>query len=103
MDLGELTGVIAVFFGGCVMLTPLLALSARFAIKPLIDSMTRLREVPIKERTSLNDRRIEVLEAEVESLRRLIDAQSDRRAFDALLTESRRAPSYRDLVAGGER
>ncbi len=87
IDLGELAGVFAVFFGGMVVLTPLLAISARFALKPLLETMARLRQINAAQETnSLQDRKIELLEAEVEQLRRTLNALVDGRDFDQQLT-----------------
>ena len=83
--LGELTGVIAVFFGGAIILTPVLALSARFALKPVIESFARLRQGHDADLTQ--DRRLALLEAELQSvqttLQHLVEADDFRRQLSA--------------------
>jgi hypothetical protein len=80
MDIGELTGLFAVVFGGSIILVPILALSARFALKPLIEAVVKARERPD---AALQDRRIALLEAELDQvntqLRQLQEGEEFRR------------------------
>ena len=86
MNLGELTGLLAVFFGGLTILTPMLAISTRFALKPLLETMARLRQTQTADEVrALHTRRIELLESEVEHLRRALRTHVDGQEFDRLL------------------
>jgi hypothetical protein len=86
MNLGELTGLLAVFFGGLIILTPMLAISTRFALKPLLETMARLRQTQNSDEVrALHARRIELLENEVEHLRRTLRTLVDGQEFDRLL------------------
>ncbi|HEU0055554.1 MAG TPA: hypothetical protein VFQ39_20340, partial [Longimicrobium sp.] len=58
---GMMIGMVAVFFGGLIMLTPVLALSVRFAFKPMLESWAKLKQQ--NGESALQDRRIQVLEA----------------------------------------
>ena len=58
----DLTTVIAVWMAGSVLLVLALALAARFAVKPVLDSVTRLREARVSEL----ERRFTRLERRVE-------------------------------------
>lgn len=40
----DVTEVAAIWMGGLLLLVPLLGLTLRFAVKPLLDSVARLRE-----------------------------------------------------------
>jgi len=62
---GEFAALMALFFAGSIVLVPVLALSARLALKPLIDTL-RLRSSG--DADVLQDRRIALLEAEVQAL-----------------------------------
>ena len=62
---GEFAALMALFFAGSIVLVPVLALSARLALKPLIDTL-RLRSSG--DADVLQDRRIALLEAEVQHL-----------------------------------
>src|SRR5688500_2092516 len=79
--LSELTGVVAVFFGGAIILAPVLALSARFALKPVMESFAKLRHGSAADLTQ--DRRIALLEAELQNvqttLQHLVEADDFKR------------------------
>jgi len=62
----ELAAIIALLFAGTIVLVPVLALSARFALKPVVDSIARLRQSGND--ATLQDRRIALLEAELQHL-----------------------------------
>ncbi|MEX2582381.1 MAG: hypothetical protein WD766_03865 [Gemmatimonadota bacterium] len=64
-----LVPIIAILVGGTVVIIPLLGLTARFALKPLVESWSRFREAPIAdERERVLDRRISLLEDQVQIL-----------------------------------
>lgn len=74
-----------------VVSIPVIAFSARFAVKPVVEALIRLREAQGKTNTSnemlaLQDRRLSLLESEMQhigaSLERLAEAQE----FQAKLT-----------------
>ena len=66
-------GMAAVILGGLTVLTPVVAFSARYALRPIVDSIVRLREAQAGDRAdSLQDRRIAVLEAEIQSLQHAV-------------------------------
>jgi len=100
---GMLVGVIAI----CVVVgIPLLGLTARFAAKPLVDALIRWQEVQrgqgaSSETLALQDRRISLLEAEIQqlqsTLQQLTDAEDFRQRLGAAreparLGEGPRAP-----------
>jgi hypothetical protein len=64
--LGELTGALAVFFVGAIILVPVVALSVRFSLKPLIEARARLRHGDVTDVTQ--DRRLALLEAEMQNI-----------------------------------
>jgi hypothetical protein len=83
-----LTALSGAVLGCLVVLTPVVALSARFALRPIVEAMIRLRESQADGRTNeLQDRRIALLEAEIQSLqhsvRSLSEAEDFRRALAA--------------------
>ncbi len=58
----DLTTIIAIWMAGSILLILTLALAARFALKPLLDSVARLREARVSEL----ERRFTRLERSVE-------------------------------------
>ena len=88
MNLGELTGLLAVLLGGLTILTPILAISTRFALKPLLESMARLRLAQnTEELRALNTKKVEMLEAELDQLRRTVNTLVATQEFDRQLHE----------------
>lgn len=85
--------VVAAFFFGLSVLVPILALSARFALKPVMETWMRLRQSQTTdEEKIMQDRRIALLEAELQSLQHAVRHQLDARDFDRALTD-RTTPS----------
>jgi len=76
----DLTVLAALWMGGCVLLVPLAGLTARFGLKPVLDSVARLRAAGRGDSAAL-ERRFEVLERGLDELTR---------AVDRLAAESRR-------------
>ena len=65
----DLTAVTAIIMGMLVVLIPIAGLTARFAIKPITESMARLRQTNVDRQTlELVERRLSLLEQEVHGL-----------------------------------
>jgi hypothetical protein len=62
----DVPGTIFVTFLGLSIFTPVAALAARFALKPLIETLGRVRQGGAD--AALQDRRIALLEAEIQHL-----------------------------------
>jgi hypothetical protein len=79
--IGELTSALAVLFAGATVLVPVVALSARFALKPLIEARARVLLGSNADVTQ--DRRIALLEAELQNvqgtLQQMVEAEDFRR------------------------
>lgn len=77
----DLTALAAIWMGGSVILVPLAGLTARYGIRPLLDSVARLRAAGHRGDA-------EALEGRFAALERGLDDLS--RAVDRLAEESRR-------------
>lgn len=77
-SLRDLTGVLAIFFAGSVVLAPVLAWSLRIALKPLTETL-RFRSDPRL------IGRVERLEGELEELRRTLADVRDGQQFERAL------------------
>ncbi|HEX6749344.1 MAG TPA: hypothetical protein VF092_18765 [Longimicrobium sp.] len=92
----NLTGMIAVLGGLLLVLIPIAGLTARFALKPLIESIAaamRARQGPGGgESLASVERRLASLEAEVSSLRTDLVRLGDGRDFDRKLAASSTEP-----------
>lgn len=71
---------------GLVASIPLLGLTARFAAKPVIEALIRLREAQARNQTNeeallLQDRRLSLLEAELQQLSGAVQRLAEAEAF----------------------
>jgi hypothetical protein len=84
--------ILAILFIGFTVLTPVAGLTIRMALKPVVDSIARLLELRMKSATTeLLERRIDLLEQEVHSLRADRERLSDERDFYRQLKRSEKA------------
>jgi hypothetical protein len=92
--IGALTGLCAAVIGSLAVLTPVVALSARFAMRPIVDAMIRLREAQGATRNSeLQDRRIALLESEIQGLQHTVRSLADAEDFRRQLAAPRPDPA----------
>lgn len=83
----DLVQLVAVFMGISVVLIPVIGITARFALKPTVEALSRLFEKRgMDESVSILERRMALMEQHVESIetnvRRLVDVSE----FDHQLT-----------------
>jgi hypothetical protein len=70
----DYTGIIAVIMGSLMFLIPIAGFTARFAMKPIVESIARMRESGVKtEALELVERRLALLEQEVQSVSNIRD------------------------------
>jgi len=94
----DLTAIVAIILGMMTILIPIAGLTARFALKPLVESLARLFDSrTVEDTVQLTDRRVALLEQQVEALEGLVTRLQDERAFDRELqggaTQPRIPPS----------
>lgn len=88
--------IVAIIAGTVMVSIPLLAISARIALKPMVEAVVRLRGDGDVQRRAIESRRLQELEAEVYELREEVEALRRGRAFDAQLE----AAADRDRLPG---
>ena len=65
----NLTEIVAIVMGMSVVLIPIAGLTARFTLKPLVESLSQINEVRgVEETVALSERRIALLEQQVEMM-----------------------------------
>ncbi len=73
------TAILAVVFGGLIVLVPVAGITARFALRPIIQSLRELRTISAPGGTESLERRMDALEAQItvldNSVERLVQAQ----------------------------
>lgn len=94
----DLTAVIAVVLGMLTVLIPIAGLTVRFAFKPVVESMARLFDSRTVEQTvEITERRVALLESQVESLEQELQDVRARQDFDRQL----RAGAEADRIGPG--
>ena len=67
-------GVVAICFGGLAVLVPIVGFTARFALRPVVEAIARMRESQSGgEALRMVERRMDLLEQEVQSIAALRD------------------------------
>lgn len=84
----DLTSLVAVILGISVVLVPVIGLTARFALKPIVEAMGRSFEHKgLDETVQIMDRRMALMEQQIESMdgtvRRLADVAEFHRSLDS--------------------
>lgn len=88
----DVTAIVSVILGMLVVLIPVAGATARFALKPLVESLSNLmasREVT--DGLRITERRVALLEQQVESLEQLTRRLQEERDFDRELASGPRA------------
>ncbi len=82
----DLTSIVATVMGISIVLIPVMGLTARFALKPLVDSLARGWEHKgLEENLAMSERRIALLEHQVEHLEGSVRHLEEAQAFDRQL------------------
>lgn len=83
----DLEDVLAIFLGMMIVLIPIAGLTARFALKPLVESMARLFENrTVEDTVQITERRVSLLEQQLEGLEGAVRDLSAKLDFDHQLT-----------------
>ncbi len=84
----DITGLVAVILGISIFLVPVIGLTARFALKPTVEALSRFFEHKgLDETVQILERRMALMEQQMEALesgvKRIEEAEDFRRALDA--------------------
>jgi len=90
-----LVPILAILVGGAVVLMPLAALCARFALKPILEAIAEVRGTGGRGASAVQERRLEVLEAEVQNLRHTVQELNAAERFRLQLEDGRMGPAAR--------
>lgn len=72
----DLTTLAAIWMGGSALLVPLAGLTARFGLRPLVDSVARMRAARPADDAGMQTR-FEALERRMEEMARAVDRLAD--------------------------
>lgn len=86
----DVTSVIAIVLGMLVVLIPVAGLTARFAFKPVVEAIARMREGQNgQQELSLLQQRVALLEQQVQNVEQTVDRIGDEREFHKQLSTPR--------------
>jgi hypothetical protein len=90
----DFTALLAVFMGVSVVLVPVIGLTARFALKPTVEAVSRFFDKKGSEETiSILERRMALLEQQVESIDTNVQRLVDTTDFDQKLSAPPPSPA----------
>jgi len=91
----DIVPILTISGGLLIVLIPVAGLTARFALKPLIESITEAMRVRQGSETQGMERRLALLEQELTAMRGELQRAADGAAFDRKLAEPTPAESPR--------
>jgi sensor histidine kinase YesM len=82
----DITEIVAIIMGMSVVLIPVAGITARFALKPLVESLIRVFEVKGMEETlAITERRMALMEQQMEALEQQVHHLEETKRFDRRL------------------
>ncbi|UCC26523.1 MAG: hypothetical protein JSU98_05340 [Gemmatimonadales bacterium] len=89
----DLTAIVAIIMGMLTVLIPIAGLTARFALKPVVESLARLFDSrTVEDTVEITERRVALLEQQIESLEDTVKRLTEERDFDRELRGEVEAP-----------
>jgi len=90
----DLTALLSVFMGISVVLIPVLGITARFALKPTVEALSRFFDRKGSDETiSILERRMALMEQQLESIESNVQRLTDTTEFDQKLAERSQGPA----------
>ncbi len=90
----DLTALLAVFMGVSIVLIPVIGLTARFALKPTVEALSRFFDKKgSDEAISILERRMALMEQQLESIESSVHRLADTAEFDEQLAVPSKSPS----------
>ncbi len=90
----DLTALLAVFMGVSIVLVPVIGLTARFALKPTVEALSRFFDKRgSDEAISILERRMALMEQQLESIESSVQRIADTAEFDHDLTAPAQSPA----------
>ncbi len=90
----DLTALLAVFMGISVVLVPVIGITARFALKPTVEALSRFFDKKgSDEAISILERRMALMEQQLESIESNVQKLAETAEFDRKLAAPRESPA----------
>ena len=89
----DLVGLLAVFMGISIVLVPVIGLTARFALKPTVEALSRFFDKRgSDEVVSILERRVALMEMQLESMETTVNRIAETADFDEKLATPSESP-----------
>lgn len=86
----DIVALVSVILGISIVLVPVIGLTARFALKPVVEALARVFESrSVDETVRILERRLELQEQQLEALQSSVDKLSETQEFDRQLAAPR--------------
>lgn len=86
----DLTAIVAIVMGMLVVLIPVAGLTARFALKPIVEAIARMRETQTTSRElGMVEKRLALLEQQMLNVEGAVDRIAEETEFQRKLTSPR--------------
>lgn len=79
------TGILAIVFSGLIVLVPVAGITARFALRPIIQSLREMKSLAEPGATDSLERRIAALESQLANLDESVERLAQAQEFDRQL------------------
>ncbi len=90
----DLTALLAVFMGVSIVLVPVIGITARFALKPTVEALSRFFDKKGRdEAVSILERRMALIEQQLESIDSSVQRLAETADFDQKLAAPRESPA----------
>ena len=90
----DLVGLLAVFMGISVVLVPVIGLTARFALKPTVEALSRFFDKRgSDDAISILERRMALMEMQMESIETTVGRIAETSDFDQKLADPQEGPA----------
>jgi hypothetical protein len=90
----DLVALMGTILGISIVLVPVIGLTARFALKPVVEALSRLFEARgADESMRILERRLDLQEEQIDALQNALRSLNEGREFDRQLSPEARAPA----------
>jgi TolA-binding protein len=91
--IGILIPILAILIGGMILLVPIVGLTARFALKPIVEAFAHLRSTPGQDQlVSVLEQRLALMEQQLHGLESSVRRLEEDSEFQRQLTAGRNEP-----------
>lgn len=99
----DIVALVSVVLGISIVLVPVIGITARFALSPTVEALSKLFESRSKDESlRILERRMELQEQEITMLTQAVRSLAEGQEFDRALTSSSEGPSTAERPTGSD-